>query len=81
MANGDDITWRNESMPVFPEEMPLWQRILCLLGYHKWETRQTAKGHCFGIETEEGRRKGVFGLHDELPMKLNDQCGRCGAVR
>lgn len=81
MANGDDITWSNDTIPVFPDGMPLWQRVLCLLGYHKWETRQTAKGHCFGVQTEEGRRKGVFGLHDEEPLKLADQCGRCGTLR
>lgn len=79
--NGDDITSHNETMPVFPDEMPFWQRVLCLLGYHKWETRQSAKGHCYGVQTEEGKRKGIFGLHDETPMKLRDQCGRCGTLR
>jgi hypothetical protein len=78
--DGDDITWRNGSMPWFPDGMPLWQRVLCLLGYHKRETRQSAPGHCYGFETEEGKRKGRFGLHDETPMKLRDQCGRCGAL-
>ena len=67
-------------MPHFPDGMPLCQRVMCLLGYHRPETRQTAKGHCYGIETEEGKRKGIFGLHDEKPMKLRDQCGRCGAL-
>lgn len=45
--DGDDITWRNESMPHFPAAMPLWQRVMCLLGYHKRETRQAAKDHKF----------------------------------
>lgn len=57
--NGDDITSSNPSMPDFPDGMPLWQRILCVLGYHKWETRRSAKGHCYGVETEEGKRKGT----------------------
>ena len=78
--DGDDITCRNTTMPYYPKGMPLWQRVPCLLGYHKRETRQTSKGHCYGIQTEEGLRKGVFGLHDEKPMKLRDQCGRCGAL-
>jgi hypothetical protein len=78
--DGDDIKIHNNSMPWFPEGLPLWQRILCLLGYHKRETRQTAPGHCYGLKTEEGERKGIFGLHDETPMKLRDQCGRCHAL-
>ena len=78
--HGDDVTKVNQSMPWFPDGMPLWQRVLCLLGYHRWERRQTAKGHCYGVQTEEGERKGVFGLHDETPMQLTDQCGRCGAL-
>jgi len=65
--NDDDITKRNQSMPIFPSEMPMWQRVLCVLGYHKLETRQTAKGHRYGDGT----------LHDDKPMKLRDQCGRC----
>lgn len=79
--NGDDITAHNNSMPWFPDEMPFWQRVLCLFGYHKWETRQSAPGHCYGFQTEEGKRKGVFGLHDENPLKLRDQCGRCLTLR
>jgi hypothetical protein len=75
--NGDDIKNYNQSMPRFPARMPIWQRVLCLLGYHKRETRQSAPGHRYGFETEEGKRKGVFGLHDETPSKLRDQCGRC----
>ena len=78
--DGDDITWRNDSMPHFPKGMPLRHRIMCLLGYHKRETRQTAKGHRYGFQTDEGERKGIFGLHDESPMKLRDQCGRCGTL-
>jgi|CXWK01.1.fsa_nt_gi hypothetical protein len=80
MMNGDDIKWDNRSMPRFPKGMSLWQRVLCLLGYHKWETRQSAKGHCYGVQTEEGKRRGIFGIHDETPMKLRDQCGRCGTL-
>jgi len=43
--NGDDINWSNSTMPYFPEEMPWWQRVLCLFGYHKRETRKTGKDH------------------------------------
>jgi len=68
--DGDDIKFINDSMPWFPQEMSLWQRILCLLGYHKPETRQTAPGHRYG----DGK------LHDDKPMKLRDQCGRCGTL-
>ena len=68
--DGDDIKWRNSSMPSYPDNMPLWQRIMCLLGYHKSETRQTAPGHRYG----DGQ------LHDDSPMKLRDQCGRCGIL-
>ena len=78
--NGDDITYHNSSLPHFPEEMPFWQRVLCLFGYHKRETRQTSKGHCYGFETEEGRERGVKGIHDKDPMKLRDQCSRCGTL-
>jgi hypothetical protein len=45
--NGDDITRRNESMPWFPEGMPFWQRVTCLFGYHKRETRKTGPSHKF----------------------------------
>lgn len=68
--DGDDIIWPNQSMPLFPKGMPLWQRVTCVLGYHKRETRQTAKGHRYGDGT----------LHDDKPMKLRDQCGRCGQL-
>ena len=78
--NGDDIKFSNSTIPVWPKSMKLHHKILCLLGFHLEETRQTAKGHCFGFETEEGKRKGVFGLHDETPMKLRNQCGRCGTL-
>ena len=67
-------------MPNYPEGMPIWQRVLCALGYHRREKRQSAPGHCYGFQTKEGERKGVFGLHDETPMRLRDQCGRCGAL-
>ena len=78
--NGDDITTHNDTIPVFPAAMPLWQRALCLLGYHKAETRQSAPGHCYGVQTEEGKRRGIFGIHDETPLKLRDQCGRCNTL-
>ena len=68
--DGDDIKWRNDSLPRWPKGLPLWQRVACLLGYHKRETRQTAKGHRFG----NGK------LHDDDPMKLRDQCGRCNTL-
>jgi hypothetical protein len=69
--NGDDIKSYNETLPRWPGSMPLWQRVLCLFGYHKWETRQTAKGHRYG--------NGV--LHDDAPMRLRDQCGRCRTLK
>ncbi len=78
--NGDDIKNYNTSMPHFPSRMPFWQRVLCLFGYHKRETRQSAKGHCYGFQTEEGERRGIYGIHDEQPMKLRDQCGRCDTL-
>ena len=78
--NGDDIKWSNDTIPVFHKGMKLRHRIMCLLGYHLEETRQTAKGHCYGFQTEEGERKGIFGLHDETPMILRNQCGRCGVL-
>ena len=74
--NGDDIGWSNRNAPYFPDEMPWWQRVLCVLGYHKRETRQTAKGHRYGPTEEHPRGE----LHDDRPMKLRDQCGRCGAL-
>lgn len=77
---GDDITHDNRSTPHWPRAMPLWQRVLCLLGYHKRETRRTGKGHRYGVQTEEGERRGIFGIHDEHPMKLRDQCGRCNTL-
>jgi hypothetical protein len=43
--DGDDITWHNTSMPVFQKETPLWQRVKCVLGYHKRETRKTGAKH------------------------------------
>lgn len=76
-----DITEINNSLPQWPDGMPLWQKIFCLFGYHKWEPRQTAPGHCFGFQTGEGTRKGKFGLHDESPMKLRDQCARFHSLR
>lgn len=34
----------------------------------------------YGMQTEEGKRRGIFGIHDETPMKLRDQCGRCNTL-
>jgi hypothetical protein len=79
--NGDDIKWENTTMPYFPRSMSFYRRVLCLFGYHVWETRQSAPGHCYGVETEEGKRKGKFGLHDESPLKLRDQCGHCSTLK
>jgi hypothetical protein len=66
--DGDDIKWSNESLPRWPKGMPLWQKVLCLFGYHKRETRRTGPNH--------------MGFWDAKPqplpnMKLRDQCGRC----
>jgi hypothetical protein len=63
-----DIHWRNETMPVFPDGMPLWARVLCLLGYHNAEPRQCDDHHCYGDGTPSNN------------MKLRDQCGRCGTL-
>jgi hypothetical protein len=43
--DGDDITTRNQTVPEFPEGLPLWFRITCVLGYHKRETRKTGPNH------------------------------------
>ena len=75
--SGDDIVQVNDSLPWWPDGLSLWRRIRCLLGYHIWETRQTAKGHCYGVDTEEGKRKGKFGLQDETPLRLRNQCKYC----
>ncbi len=42
-----DITWSNKTMPAYPEGMPLWARVLCLLGYHKREERAAGPKHKF----------------------------------
>lgn len=78
--DGDDITSHNSTMPVFPNSMRLPHRILCVLGYHKSETRQSAPGHCYGFQTDEGERRGIFGIHDAKPMRLRNQCGRCNTL-
>jgi hypothetical protein len=65
-----DITDRNDSMPWFPDEMPWWQRVLCVLGYHRWEPRATPPGHRLGD-----------GTPTIAPIALRDQCGRCGTLR
>ena len=70
--DGQDIEFHNESMPWFPEGMTLYQKVKCLLGYHKWERRNAAKDH-----------KGwVDGKPIDLGnMRLRDQCGLCGTLR
>lgn len=45
MANGDDITWRNENMPDWPKGITLFGKVRCLLGYHKRETRKCLPTH------------------------------------
>lgn len=81
MADYDDIEWSNDSLPHFPKEMNIFQKIMCLFGHHKWEKRQTSKGHCYGFETEEGKERGIKGIHDKDPMKLRDQCSRCCSLK
>ena len=60
--DGQEITQHNNSMPWFPDSMNFFERIWCLLGYHKRETRQTFE---YAGKT-----------HDQA-MQLRDQCGRC----
>lgn len=43
--DGDDIKDSNLTIPVFPDNTPIWHRILCVLGYHKSEKRQCGKDH------------------------------------
>lgn len=65
MADGQDIYGSgNTRMPQYPAGMPLWQRILCLLDYHKMEIRYAP------------RRIRDDGMVLE-PMRLRDQCARC----
>lgn len=37
----------DDYMPKYPPTMPLWQRVLCVLGYHKREARYTESSHKF----------------------------------
>ena len=61
MADGDDLR-RNTGLPILPDDMPLWHRILCVLGYHKPEIRINHNpAYCWG---ERSRSR--------------DACGRCG---
>lgn len=62
--NGDDITHSDANLPIFDEGTPLWKRVLCVLGYHKRETRVAPR-----------RRNGYGDMIG--PSKLRDQCGRC----
>lgn len=65
MADGQDIFGSgNNSIPQWPAGMPVWQRVLCLLGYHKMEIRYAP------------RRTRDDGVVLE-PMRLRDQCNRC----
>lgn len=71
MADGDDIRGSgNESLPHWPTGMPLWQKVLCLFGYHKPEVRFAGKrtGYYQGEPTQHGT------------MRLRDQCGRCKSL-
>jgi hypothetical protein len=43
--NGDDISSSNDTMPYWPRGMKLHHKVLCLLGYHFRETRQTGPHH------------------------------------
>ncbi|HLY89063.1 MAG TPA: hypothetical protein VKQ27_08770 [Acetobacteraceae bacterium] len=61
MADGDDLRG-NTGLPIFPERMPLWHRILCVLGYHKPEIRiNNRPDQCWGDRS-----------------RMRDACGRCG---
>lgn len=40
-----DIKWNNTTMPVYADGMSLWDRVRCLLGYHRWEPRCTDSDH------------------------------------
>lgn len=64
MADGNDINGNNTSIPSWPAKMPLWQKVLCLFGYHKWEMR---------FASRRVRDDGVV----LEPMRLRDQCCRC----
>jgi len=37
--------WHNDSMPIYPSEMGFWDRVKCVLGYHKWQEVHTGPGH------------------------------------
>lgn len=65
MADGQDIFGSgNTRMPQYPIGMPLWQRVLCLLDYHKMEIRYAPRRIRNDGRTLE-------------PMRLRDQCVRC----
>lgn len=69
MADYDDIEGSNSSLPWFPDEMNIFQKIMCLFGYHKWEKR-------------ESKYKGFGKLEKrEHPLKLRDQCKRCESLK
>ena len=40
-----DIKGINTSMPYWPKDMNLFQKILCLFGHHRWESRATGAMH------------------------------------
>ncbi len=49
-----NITWKNSSMPYWPKGMNLFQKILCLFGYHHWEKRATGFTHKYpGMKLRE----------------------------
>lgn len=66
-AGAPDISWSNKTVPIFPNGLSLWGRIVCLLGYHMPQARRTGPNH----------RGGDGSLMD---FKLRDQCGRCGTL-
>jgi hypothetical protein len=66
--NGDDIKWQNDSIPWWPDEMWWWwQKVMCLMGWHKRETRFEYRNQITRV------------LHT-TPIRERDQCGRCGAL-
>lgn len=69
MTDYDDIEWSNQSLPWFPKEMNIIQKIMCLFGYHKWEKRESKFESPFYLKK---RKK---------PLPLRDQCKRCYTLK
>ncbi len=70
MADYDDIEWSNQSLPYFPKEMNIFQKVLCLFGNHKWEKRESKY-----IGTGFLREKRKY------PLTLREQCVRCKTLK